>query len=633
MPPLLHRPRIAQPPRAPAPAPAAGAPGSSAQGVAWQLAELYAGPDDPRLAADQQAALRESEAFAAAYRGRVAALDAAGLAEAVARCEALAARGSRPLIYAHLLFSSDTATPRHGALLQAARERHTAAAEHLIFFTLEWQRVPQPRAAALLADPALARHRHWLEVARESTPYTLAEPEERILAIKANTGSEAFQRLFDELVNGLRCSLAVPGAAADAGPGAAPREVSLEEALSGLYRPQRAHRHACAEAISAALRTQQRTLTLIFNTLVQDHADDDRLRKRPHMMHARNLSNEIEQAGVDALLDACDAGMPLVARYYRLKRRLLGYERLYDYDRYAPVAADLPDCSFAEARALVLEAYADFSPEMAAIARRFFDGRWIDAELRPGKRGGGFSAGTLPELHPYILVNYTDNLRDVMTLAHELGHGIHQYLSRARGFFQMHTPLTTAETASVFGEMLTFRKLLARHREPRVRLGLLCSKLEDSFATVFRQAAMTRFEQRLHTARRERGELDAQAIGALWMEANRPMFGDSVELSAGYADGWSYIPHFVHSPFYCYAYSFGVLLVLALVRQYEEQGAAFIPRYLELLAAGGSQAPAALLARMGLDIGDPAFWHKGLALLEELLAQAESLAATVAPAP
>ena len=510
-----------------------------------------------------------------------------------------------------------------------------------IFFALEWQRVPDDRAAALLADPALARHRHWLAVARESTPYTLAEPEERILAIKANTGSEAFQRLFDELMGGLRCHVeepaAGPGSAPGSGPPPAPHPeshtVSLEEALSGLYHPRRERRRASADAIGAALRTQQRTLTLIFNTLVQDHADDDRLRKRPGMMHARNLSNEIEQASVDALLDACDAGMPLVARYYRLKRRLLGSERLYDYDRYAPVAADLPDCSFAEARALVLEAYADFSPEMAAIARRFFDGRWIDAELRPGKRGGGFSAGTLPELHPYILVNYTDNLRDVTTLAHELGHGIHQHLARERGFFQMHTPLTTAETASVFGEMLAFRKLLARHREPRVRLGLLCGKLEDSFATVFRQAAMTRFEQRLHAARRERGELDATAIGALWIEANRPMFGDSVELGPGYADWWSYIPHFVHSPFYCYAYSFGVLLVLALVRQYEEQGAAFVPRYLELLAAGGSQAPAALLARMGLDIDDPAFWRKGLALLEELLAQAEALAATVAPAP
>jgi len=595
--------------------------GSSAQGVRWELSELYAGPDDPAIGEDQRVALEEAEAFAAEYRDHVARLDAPALARAASRLEALQARAYRPLVYAHLLFSGDTAQPRHGALLQAARERHTAIQERLLFFTLEWQRVPAERAAALLSDGTLARHRHWLERARETTPYTLSEPEERILAVKANTGEQAFQRLFDELIGSLRCTLEAPDAA--------PREASLEQALSLLYRPERERRRAAAQAITAALRGQQRTLTLIFNTLVQDHADDDRLRQRPHMMLARNLANEIEQPAVDALLAACDAGMPLVARYYELKRRLLGYERLYDYDRYAPAVAELPDCGFAEARALVLEAYGDFSPQMAAIAGRFFAGRWIDAELRPGKQGGGFSAGTLPDVHPYILVNYTDNLRDVMTLAHELGHGVHQYLSRERGFFQMHTPLTMAETASVFGEMLTFRKLMATHSEPRVRLGLLCSKLEDIFATVFRQAAMTRFEQRLHAARRERGELDADAIGALWMEANRPMFGTSVELSGDYAHWWSYIPHFVHGPFYCYAYSFGELLVLALVRQYEEQGAAFIPRYLELLAAGGSEAPAALLARMGLDIDDPAFWHKGLALLEEMLSQAEALAATV----
>jgi oligoendopeptidase F len=618
-----------------------GPPASSAQGVQWALDDLYAGPDDPAIRADQDSALAEAQAFAAEIRGRVAGLDAPALAAAAQRLEALQARAYRPLIYAHLRFSADTAPPRHGALLQAAQERHTATAERLIFFTLEWQRVPDDRAAALLAHAALARHRHWLEHARQETPYTLSEPEERLLAVKANTGSRAFQRLFDQLMGSLRCPLAAPDAGPGAAPqgatgtapqgaeGAAPQEVTLEQALALLYDPRRAWRQAGAAAITAALRPHERTLTFVFNTLVLDHADDDRLRQRGHMMTARNLSNEIDQAGVDALLAACDAGMPMVARYYALKRRLLGLERLRDYDRYAPIAADLPGCRFDEARALVLEAYRDFAPEMAEIAGRFFAGRWIDAEPRPGKQGGGFSAGTLPDLHPYILVNYTDNLRDVMTLAHELGHGVHQYLARGRGFFQMHTPLTTAETASVFGEMLTFRRLMATHSAPRVRLGLLCSKLEDIFATVFRQAAMTRFEQRLHAARREQGELDAEAIGALWMDANRAMFGDSVELTPDYAGWWAYIPHFVHSPFYCYAYAFGELLVLALVRQYEEQGPAFVPRYLELLAAGGSEAPATLLARMGLDIGDAAFWHKGLALLEEMLREAEALAATL----
>ncbi|HKJ00618.1 MAG TPA: M3 family oligoendopeptidase [bacterium] len=601
------------------------APASSAEGVRWRLDDLYGGPDDPALAEDQRVGLDEAEAFAAEYRGHVGGLDAAALARAVARLEALQARAYRPLVYAHLLFSGDTGVARHGALLQAARERHTAIHERLLFFMLEWQAVPQARAQGLLADPALARHGHWLERARELTPYTLSEPEERILAVKANTGTEAFQRLFDELIAGLRCPLEVPGEPAQSLP--------LERTLALLYHPERPRREAAARAVTDALAGPQRTLTLIFNTLVLDHADDDRLRHRPHMMLARNLANEIDQAGVDTLLAACDAGMPLVARYYRLKQRLLGLERLMDYDRYAPAVPELPTCTFAEARALVLEAYADFAPEAAAIAGRFFEERWIDAELRPGKQGGGFSAGTLPEAHPYILVNYTDNLRDVMVLAHELGHGIHQYLSRERGFFLMHTPLTTAETASVFGEMLAFRKLMAMHSDPRVRLGLLCGKLEDIFATVFRQAAMTRFEQKLHAARREQGDLDAATIGSLWMEANRAMFGDSVELSEGYASWWGYIPHFVHTPFYCYAYSFGELLVLALYQQYEEQGAAFIPRYLELLAAGGSQSPAALLARMELDITDPGFWQKGLTLLEAMLAQAEALADSTETAP
>jgi oligoendopeptidase F len=348
-------------------------------------------------------------------------------------------------------------------------------------------------------------------------------------------------------------------------------------------------------------------------------------------MAERHLANEIDAPTVAALLGACERRYGLVERYYRLKARLLGLDRLADYDRYAPLSDVRATRGFDEARGIVLDAYGDFAPAMQEIASRFFERRWIDAELRQGKRGGAFSASTVPSAHPYVLLNYTGNLRDVMTLAHELGHGVHQWLARERGLFEQDTPLTTAETASVFGEMLVFRRLMREERDPAQRLALLCGKLEDAFATVFRQVAMTRFEEALHAARRSEGELDVPRINGLWMEANRAMFGGSVELRDDYGWWWLYIPHFVHSPFYCYAYAFGELLVLALLRRHDEEGAAFVPKYLELLRAGGSEPPPRLLARLGLDVGDPGFWDGGLALLEEMVGEAESLARAALP--
>jgi oligoendopeptidase F len=406
-------------------------------------------------------------------------------------------------------------------------------------------------------------------------------------------------------------------------------ELSEEETLSLLYDPDRGRRRAAAAGLTAGLKQHARILAFVFNTLVQSKTTEDRLRSYGDPMDARNLANEIEGASVRALMEACERAHPLVQRYYRLKGRLLGIEQLEDYDRYAPLAEESEAQPWTEARRLVLDAYADFSPEMAAIAERFFEERWIDAELREGKRGGAFSASTLPDAHPYVHLNYTGNLRDVMTVAHELGHGVHQYLSRERGLFEQDTPLTTAETASVFGEMLVFRRLMAEESDPRTRLELLCGKLEDAFATVFRQVVMTRFEQGLHAARRAEGELPIDRVNALWLEANRPMLGDAVRLTDDYGFWWLYIPHFVHSPFYCYAYAFGELLVLALVRRYDEEGDAFVPRYLELLRAGGSESPPALLSRLGLDITDTGFWDGGLALLGEMVDEVEQLASQI----
>jgi len=597
--------------------PATKSEGGPAAGVRWDLSHLFDGPDDPRLEQALDRSLESAGAFAAEYRGRVADLTASELADAVDAYEGTQEPSARAGAYAQLLFAGDTATPRHGALLQRVQERGIEIRNLLLFFELEWVAVEDERADALLEHPALARRRHLLRSMRRYRPHVLSEPEERIVGEMANTGRHAMSRLFDETMSCLTFPVEREGET---------QELGEEEVLSLLYAPEREVRRAAARGLTEGLRGNARTLAFIFNTLVHDKAIEDRLRHYAEPMQGRNLANEIDAASVDSLISAAVTRYPLVARYYRLKAKLLGIDALADYDRYAPIPGAEGERSFDDARRIVLDAYGDFAPELADVARRFFDERWIDAELRPGKRGGAFCASTVPSVHPYVLLNYTGNLRDVMTVAHELGHGVHQVLAAPQGLFEQDTPLTTAETASVFGEMLVFRRLMREESDPRVRLALLCGKIEDAFATVFRQIAMTRFEQSLHAARREEGELPIERVNELWMAANRPMFGDSVELTEDYGWWWLYIPHFVHSPFYCYAYAYGELLVLALLRRYDEEGADFVPRYLALLAAGGSDTPAALLSRIGLDVTDPGFWDGGLVLLEDLLVQAEVLA-------
>ena len=591
--------------------------GGAATGVRWNLDDLYTSVDDPSIDADLDAGLERSTAFAKTHRDRVRELSPSQLSLAVDELEGIHELVGRAAVYASLLFAADTSDPRHGALLQRVQERGTQIRNALLFFELEWVSLEDTAADAILADDQLATRRHFLHSMRRYKAHVLSEAEERVLEEAANTGRRAFSRLFDEFVASMTFSATLEGET---------REMGEEEVLSLLYAPERPIRREAARALTTGLRDHARPLAFIFNTLAQDKAVDDRLRNYAGPVASRNLANEISDESVDSLIEACVSRYDLVARYYRLKAKILGIDSLEDYDRYAPLSAAGATRSFDNARDIVLAAYGDFAPDMAAIAKRFFDKRWIDAELRPGKRGGAFCASSLPKLHPYVLLNYTGNLRDVMTVAHELGHGVHQFLAAEQGLFELDTPLTTAETASVFGEMLVFRRLMREESDPSVRLGLLCGKLEDAFATVFRQVAMTRFEQTLHTARREEGELAIPRINELWMDANRPMFGDSVHLSDDYAWWWLYIPHFVHSPFYCYAYAFGELLVLALLRCYDAQGDAFVPRNLDLLRAGGSDTPEALLSRMGLDIADPDFWKGGLSLLEDLLVQAEQLA-------
>jgi oligoendopeptidase F len=595
-------------------------PSSSADGIVWNLGDLYSGADDPKIGIDLELAIKRAHAFESAYRGKIFAEGGPAadlLHDALVELESLSEQMDKPAIYAQLLHAAKTDVPAHGALVARTREARTAINKHLIFFDLEWVKLPDETARPLIEAPVLARYRHYLQHKRAWRPHYLSEPEEKVLDEKNVTGRSAWVRLFDETVSTIECPFEHDGKT---------ERVGKEQLLSKLYDADRSIRRAAADGITRGLTENARLLTYIFNNLVLDHKSDCELRHFDGPMAPRHLANEISEVVVDALMTAAERHHATFQRYYALKGRLLGVDQLYDYDRYAPLFADLPPCDWQAARGIVVQSYEAFSPRAGEVIREFFERKWIDAALRSGKRGGAFSSSAVPSAHPYILMNFTDKLRDVMTLAHELGHGLHQYLSRPIGYLQCDTPLTTAEMASVFGEMLTFQRLQILHPEPRIRLALLCSKIEDGFATVFRQIVLTRFEQLLHQARRDRGELTTEQINDLWLAANKPMHGDVVKLTDGYAWWWLYIGHFIHVPFYCYAYAFGELLVLALVQKYKQEGESFVPKYLDLLSAGGSEVPHVLLARMGVDVTDPGFWELGLKLLGDMVAEAEALA-------
>ena len=605
-------------------------PSSTASGVAWDLRDLYQNVDDPNIERDLATALQRAEAFAHSYRGKIESLtatDASLLLQAVIELDSLSELMDRPAIYAMLAHSAQTEEPRHGALLSRTREQRMAINKHLIFFDLEWIQLADNVAQALIADNRLERYRHFLEVKRLWKPHYLSEPEEKLLDEKAITGRSAFARLFEETAASLKFPFPPsPGARYSEPRGS----LSLQEILAKLYDPDREVRRLAAESISATLKDNARLLTFIFNTIVLDHSSDTQLRHFPSPMASRHLANETTDRVVDALMTAAEKHYELVRRYYRLKGKLLKLDRLYDYDRYAPLWSDPPRCDWDTARRIVRESYEGFSPRAGAIIGEFFDKRWIDAELRPGKRSGAFASSAVPSVHPYILLNFTDRIRDVMTLAHELGHGLHQYLARAQGYLQCDTPLTTAETASVFGEMLTFQRLLAVYPEPKVRLAMLCGKIEDSFATVFRQVVLTRFELDLHRARAEQGELSPDAVSALWLDANRKMFGDVVELTDGYA-----LVVVVHRPFH----SFPVLLLRLRIRRTSGAGPvseiqarrsrvrATLSRFAGLGRLGG---PSCAAAQAGRGRERSGLLGTGTELLGDMVSEAEELAKSVA---
>lgn len=591
--------------------------------VAWDLEPLVgdgrpAGADGVKALLDE--ATTRAEAFAAAYQGKVAELDGPGLAAAMADLAALADLIGRAGSYASLKFAEDTTKPEHGALLALVEERGTAVQTKLLFFELEWTALDDARADELLRADGLEKVQHYLRTVRREKPHMLSEPEERILAEKASSSRGAWDRLFDELTSVIEVDLS--GVDAEQA-----EPVALDVALAQLTNPDREVRQKVAAAVSDALQPGLRTRAFIFNTLLQDKAVEDRLRSFPNWLASRNLANEASDESVQALVDAVQEAYDVPQRWYRLKARILGIDRLADYDRMASITdADEQEFSWSDATDLVFTSFDQFAPEMGDVARRFVDEQWIDAPPRPGKRGGAFCAYTVPSHHPYVLLNWTSRRRDVLTLAHELGHGIHAYVARDRGPFEQTTPLTLAETASVFGETLVFDRLLTATTDPQARLGLLAEQIEGSIATIFRQTAMNRFEHAVHTARREEGELSIDRFGELWHQSQEAMLGDAVEITDGYRSWWSYVPHFIGTPGYVYAYAYGQLMALSVYGRYREQGPSFAPKYLELLAAGGSLPPEELVAIAGLDLTDPGFWRSGLALVREQLEQAERAA-------
>ncbi len=589
---------------------------TGAEEVRWDLSDLYEGADDPRLEEDKKKIEKHAEKFAKKYRGQVAELDAGALKNALQEYEQIIETTGKIGSYAHLLWSTDTNRAEYGKLMQEANELSSAIHQKLVFFDVEWLELDEDEADQLIEAESLSHYRHYLKTSRRYKKHTLTEKEEQVLSAKSVTGRSAWNRFFDESLGAARFE--IDG-----------EELTQQEALSKLHDPDRELRERAQNALTDTFREMSRTLTFVFNTILADKHTNGRLRNYSSWISSRNLSNEIDDDTVEILIDSVTDHYSLVQRFYRLKKDLLGYDTMYDYDRYAQLLKNKKQVPWDEARETVLRSYGEFHPEMKEVAGRFFTQEWIDAAIRPGKRGGAYSASTVPSVHPYVFMNYDGQIRDVQTLAHELGHGVHQYLAREQGALQAGTPLTTAETASVFGEMLVFRNLMQQLDDPREKLALLVGKIDDSIATVFRQVSMNRFEHAIHNRRREEGELNTDEFSSLWRQTQEAMYGDSIELTENYDIWWSYIPHFLHTPGYVYAYAFGELLVLALYEEYTRQKNGFAENYLDMLRTGGADRPENIVSKVGLDITRPDFWTKGLTAIEKMIDLAEQLASEI----
>ena len=579
----------------------------------WDLSDLYPGRDSPELEASLAATGSAAAGFRRRYQGKLKKLSGSALGQAVAEYEAIEETMARAMSFAQLLYAGDTGDAAIAGFYQNTLEAVNAISADLLFFALEINRLDERALARRLRSAALGRYAPWLREVRAHRPYQLTQKLETVLHHKSVSGRAAWTRLFDETLSGLRVRIAG-------------RSLALEEAFDRLTDSDGAVRKQAGKALGRVFAGNVRTLALITNTLAKDKAIEDDLRGYPDPATSRHVSNQVEGRVVEALVSAVVAAYPALShRYYRLKARWLQKDQLEYWDRAAP----LPQASerryrWTEARDLVLDSYARFSPRMAEIGRRFFDHAWIDAPVRPGKAPGAFAHSTVPSVHPYLLLNYLGKPRDVMTLAHELGHGVHQVLAGPRGTLMADTPLTLAETASVFGEQLTFRALLDAERDPSRRRMLLASKVEDMLNTVVRQIAFYTFERALHEERR-RGELLPERIGEIWLDIQRQSLGPAFHFAPEYRDYWCYIPHFIHAPFYVYAYAFGDCLVNALYAVYEPAPAGFERKYLTMLRAGGTKRHGELLRPFGLDAGDPSFWSTGLGVIGGLIDQLEAV--------
>ncbi|MES1989606.1 MAG: M3 family oligoendopeptidase [Pseudomonadota bacterium] len=583
----------------------------------WDLSDLYAGTDAPSLKVDLEASAAAARAFADQWRGKLATLASAPeggdrMAEAMHQYEALQDKLGRIMSYAGLLYATDNTDPVNGKFYGDMQERVTAISTDLLFFTLELNRLDDAAMGAALTSPTLAHYAPWLRDLRTMRPYQLSDDIETLLHEKSVSGRGAWNRLYDETLS--RLTFDIDG-----------ETKPLEAALSQLSDRKQDKRKVAADALAKTFAANIGTFTLVTNTLAKDKEIEDRWRKFADIADSRHIANCVEAPVVAALVDAVRKSYPQLShRYYAMKAKWLGLDRLEYWDRNAPLPdADDAQIPWGQARDTVLSAYRGFTPQMADIAEQFFDKGWIDAPLRAGKATGAFAHPTVPSAHPYVLVNYQGKTRDVMTLAHELGHGVHQVLAARQGALMADTPLTLAETASVFGEMLTFRKLLADTTDPRRRKAMIAGKVEDMLNTVVRQIAFYTFERRIHTARRE-GELTAEQIGKIWLEVQSESLGPAIHLGEGYETYWCYISHFIHAPFYVYAYAFGDCLVNSLYAVYAQASDGFAERYLDMLKAGGTLRHKELLAPFGLDASDPAFWDKGLSVIRGLIDELEA---------
>lgn len=593
--------------------------------VRWDLSALFSGMDDPKIESAWSSLTAEAAEFDRNYRGKINSSDLSPsiLLKAIQDAEQLTTNASKPIAYASLLFAASTSDPAVGAFLAKQMERASALSVATLFFELELQAAPDEAVDRCLADPSLASYVHFVRHARLYKNHRLSEKEEAILEETANTGSRAWERLFDEVTSNFSFDYANPETSET-------EKLTEQELLAILRSPNREARAAAAQGLATGLKSMERVLVFIYNNLLQDKAVDDRLRKLEFPEEARHLSNELTDRVVNLVIDMCVENYPLVARFYHVKREILGLPELTHIDRYAPLFDAEAKIPFEEGKDIILDAFGGFSQEMSQRAKEFFDGNWIDAEPRAGKQGGAFCAYNTPDTHPVVFMSYLEKSDDVMTLAHELGHGVHASVSRRQSYFNFQGTLPLAECASTFGEMLVFEKLVKR-ASPKDKLALYAEKLEGVFATIFRQAAMYRFEQRSHRARREEGEQTAEAFGEIWQQELQAMFGDSLTLGEEHRSFWSYVPHFIGMPFYVYAYSFGELLVLSLYEKAKAEGPAFAPRYVEMLSKGGSETPHELMESVGADLEDPEFWKGGFKAMEKLLGEFEALWAELKP--